>query len=77
LQNAAIRPIVIRNSSFVREAVSVIVCVCNALRDRQVRAAGRALQSTCPRTAYAHLGCKPKCGQCLPYAREVLSNTTR
>jgi bacterioferritin-associated ferredoxin len=68
---------VIRNSSFVREAEPVIVCVCNALRDQQVRAAGRAVQSACPRTAYAHLGCKPKCGQCLPYAREVLSGAAR
>jgi bacterioferritin-associated ferredoxin len=77
LQTAANPAIVIRNSSVLREAEPVIVCVCNALRDQQVRAAGRALQSTCPRTAFAHLGCKPKCGQCLPYAREVLGTGAR
>jgi bacterioferritin-associated ferredoxin len=68
---------VILNSSFVREVEPVIVCVCNALRDQQVRAAGRAMQSTCPRKAFAHLGYKPKCGQCLPYAREVLGAAAR
>jgi bacterioferritin-associated ferredoxin len=49
----------------------VIVCVCNALRENQVREAARASRSDCPVTAYARLGCKPKCGQCLPFAREV------
>lgn len=62
---------------FQHEARPVIVCVCNALRDQQVRAAGHALQSACPRSAFAHLGCKPKCGQCLPYARQVLAGATR
>ena len=51
----------------------MIVCNCNALRDTQVRAAARVTRSNCPINAYAHLGCKPKCGQCLPYAREVLA----
>ncbi|MBC7506569.1 MAG: (2Fe-2S)-binding protein [Sandarakinorhabdus sp.] len=51
----------------------MIVCVCNALRENQVREAARATQSNCPVTAFAKLGCKPKCGQCLPYAREVVA----
>jgi len=51
----------------------VIVCNCNALRDRDVRAAGRALRSHCPLTTFAHLGCKPKCGKCLSHAREMLT----
>ena len=50
----------------------MIVCVCNALRENQVREAALATRSHCPVTAYARLGCKPKCGQCLPFAREVL-----
>ena len=49
----------------------MIVCVCNALRENQVRDAARALRNDCPVAAYAQLGCKPKCGQCLPFAREV------
>ncbi|PZN92905.1 MAG: (2Fe-2S)-binding protein [Alphaproteobacteria bacterium] len=51
----------------------MIVCVCNALRENQVREAARVTRSDCPVTAYAKLGCKPKCGQCLPFAREVLA----
>ncbi|GGE13899.1 hypothetical protein GCM10011529_20370 [Polymorphobacter glacialis] len=49
----------------------MIVCVCNALRENQVREAVRVTRSDCPVTAFAQLGCKPKCGQCLPFAREV------
>jgi bacterioferritin-associated ferredoxin len=51
----------------------VIVCVCNAIRENQVRDIARATRTDCPITAYAQLGCKPKCGQCLPFAREVLA----
>lgn len=51
----------------------MIVCVCNALKENQVKDAARATRSDCPVTAYAQLGCKPKCGQCLPFAREVLA----
>ena len=54
----------------------MIVCVCNALRENQVREAARATRSNCPVTAYARLGCKPKCGQCLPFAREVVTHAT-
>jgi bacterioferritin-associated ferredoxin len=50
----------------------VIVCVCNALRERQVRDAARASGSACAHTAYAQLGCKVKCGMCLPFARDVV-----
>jgi bacterioferritin-associated ferredoxin len=50
----------------------MIVCVCNALRERQVRDAARASGRACPRTAYAQLGCKVKCGQCLPFAENVV-----
>ncbi|GGI71001.1 hypothetical protein GCM10007973_05010 [Polymorphobacter multimanifer] len=50
----------------------VIVCVCNALRARQVRDAARASGRACAHTAYAQLGCKVKCGMCLPFARDVV-----
>lgn len=50
----------------------MIVCVCNALKERDVREAARAAGKSCPKAAYAQLGCKVKCGQCLPFAREVV-----
>jgi bacterioferritin-associated ferredoxin len=37
-----------------------------------LKAAAQAIAKPCPHAAYAQLGCKPKCGQCLPFAREVL-----
>ena len=49
----------------------MIVCVCNALGEAQVREAVRA-GSKRPACAYARLGCKPVCGQCLPFARQVI-----
>nr|WP_310496777.1 (2Fe-2S)-binding protein [Sandarakinorhabdus sp.] len=54
----------------------MFVCVCNALKERDVRDAARASGSDCPRAAFAQLGCKPKCGQCLPFAREVVAKAS-
>lgn len=50
----------------------MIVCVCNALRERDVKQAARAAGKPCPHAAYAHLGARVKCGQCIPFAREVV-----
>ncbi len=49
----------------------MIVCVCNAIRESEVRAAARA-GATCPTSAYRSCGCKPRCGQCFPFARQVI-----
>ena len=49
----------------------MIVCVCNALCEDEVRAAARA-GAPCPKSAYAHLGCQVQCGSCLPFAQEVI-----
>jgi bacterioferritin-associated ferredoxin len=56
---------------------AMIVCVCNALREAEVRGAAKQAQTDCPVTAYAQLGCRPKCGQCLPFAREVARAAAR
>lgn len=52
------------------------VCVCNALKERDVKDAARAAGKACPRAAYAQLGAKVKCGQCIPFAREVLGDAS-
>ena len=49
----------------------MIVCVCNALTEADVRKAARA-GAPCPHSAYAHLGCEAQCGSCLDYAQEVI-----
>ena len=51
----------------------MIVCVCNAICEDELRAAARQ-GAPCPRTAYKSLGCDVQCGTCLPCAREVIDD---
>lgn len=53
--------------------ILMIVCVCNALKEEDVRRAARA-GAPCPRSAYAHLGCEPQCGTCLCFAAEIVED---
>lgn len=50
----------------------MVVCVCNAIREKDLRAAVRC-GSERPNDVYARLGRKPKCGQCLSFARNIIS----
>lgn len=50
----------------------MVVCVCNAIREQDVRAAARKGCAD-PRSAYASLGRRPRCGQCVPFAREIIA----
>jgi bacterioferritin-associated ferredoxin len=49
----------------------MIVCVCNALTETEVREAARKGAHT-PEAAYESLGCEPQCGCCLDYAKEII-----
>jgi bacterioferritin-associated ferredoxin len=49
----------------------MVVCICNALRENEIRDAVRA-GSAHPKCAYKRLGCEIRCGQCLPFAREII-----
>lgn len=50
----------------------MVVCVCNAIREKDLRAAARdGAESPC--SAYAQLGRRPKCGQCVPFARSIIA----
>ena len=49
----------------------MIVCVCNAIREDELRAVARD-GATNPRAAYKALGCEPQCGCCLTCAQEVI-----
>lgn len=49
----------------------MVVCVCNALRERDVRDAARRGAHS-PAKAYRSLGCKAQCGQCIPFARQII-----
>ncbi len=49
----------------------MILCVCNAISEQEVRSAARS-GARDPETAYAVLGCEPHCGCCLDYAQDVI-----
>jgi len=55
------------------QPISMIVCVCNAIRECDVREAARC-GASCPTSAYRAFGRKPRCGQCFPFAREVIAS---
>ena len=49
----------------------MIVCICNAIDEDELRTAARA-GAPCPRSAYANLGCEMQCGTCLCFAQEII-----
>jgi bacterioferritin-associated ferredoxin len=49
----------------------MIVCICNAITEDEVRKAARA-GAPCPKSAYANLGCEPQCGTCMCFAQEII-----
>ena len=53
-------------------SITMIVCICNALKESQVRQAARE-GASCPTSAYRSCGKKPRCGQCFSFAREIIS----
>jgi bacterioferritin-associated ferredoxin len=50
----------------------MVVCICNALRESDVRRAARE-GAACPSSAYATLGRRAKCGQCFSFARQIIA----
>ncbi|PTQ11688.1 (2Fe-2S)-binding protein [Sphingomonas oleivorans] len=51
----------------------MVVCVCNAIRENDVRAAARKGHDS-PCSAYASLGRRARCGQCVPFARQIIAS---
>jgi bacterioferritin-associated ferredoxin len=49
----------------------MIVCVCNAIREDELRAAARD-GASCPINAFASLDCEPQCGCCLNCAQDII-----
>lgn len=48
----------------------MIVCICNAVREQQIREVAGQCRTPCQ--AYDALGCRAKCGQCVVIARAIL-----
>ena len=51
----------------------MVVCVCNAIREKDVRQAARGAAMS-PGRLYQSLGCRLQCGQCVPFAREIIKS---
>ena len=51
----------------------MIVCICNAITEDQVRAAARK-GASCPRAAYRSMGKEPQCCTCLCFAQEIIDD---
>lgn len=51
----------------------MVVCVCNAIREKDVRQAARG-GAISPSRAYQSLGCRMQCGQCVSFAREIIKS---
>ena len=53
----------------------MVVCICNAIREKEIREAARNGAQT-PSTAYAALGRRARCGQCVSFARQIIQSET-
>ncbi|WP_374942330.1 bacterioferritin-associated ferredoxin [Sphingomonas sp.] len=51
----------------------MVVCVCNAIREKDLRSAARTGCET-PCRAYAELGHRARCGQCVTFARSIIDS---
>lgn len=47
------------------------VCLCNGFTDRQVRAVSREASGSAAEV-YRRLGCRPQCGKCVPFVRDMV-----
>jgi bacterioferritin-associated ferredoxin len=63
----------LRTLRIIAISITMIVCVCNAIREADVRRAARD-GASCPTSAYRAFDRKPRCGQCLPFARAIIDS---
>lgn len=49
------------------------VCICNALRDKELKSAAR--ETTCVNEVFRRCGARPQCGKCLPDVAEIISES--
>ena len=50
----------------------MVVCICNAYREAEIREAARS-GLKCPQEIYKKLGEAPRCGRCLEHAEAVIA----
>lgn len=54
----------------------MIICVCNAIREDELREVARN-GAACPHSAFGALDCEPQCGCCLDCVQEVIEDERR
>jgi bacterioferritin-associated ferredoxin len=52
--------------------LAVIVCLCNAISDRDIRRSLTDGQAASVADVYASAGCAPRCGRCVPMVRGMV-----
>ena len=55
----------------------MIVCSCNVLSQKQILSAVVRCRPAKTHQVYACLGCRPRCGQCLPTIRRIWDEASR
>jgi bacterioferritin-associated ferredoxin len=51
----------------------MVVCVCNAIKEKDVREAARN-GARSARCMFRAAGCRPKCAQCVQFAQDIIAN---
>lgn len=52
----------------------MFVCLCNALREQDCRAAAAHPDTCCAGCVYRRLGCRVRCGACVPVMRDLVAH---
>lgn len=52
----------------------MIVCLCNALKERECREAAARPETRGPGCVYRRLGCRVRCGACVATMREIVEH---
>jgi bacterioferritin-associated ferredoxin len=55
----------------------MIVCVCNALGERQCREVAARPETRGPACIYRQLGCRVRCGACVSTMRDIVDHVRR
>jgi len=55
------------------ESTAMFICICNAIREKDIRATARCHAGTAE-DVYGRLGFKPQCRQCLEDAEDVIAD---
>ena len=56
-------------------ALRMYVCICNALKDSQLKQAAQGPGVSTPACVFKQLDARPQCGRCLPDVHDMISAT--